>query len=404
MPLLSPRPADPSPTRRSRRDRVLIGLSLLTLLAACVSLGLFWKQWTGPGKRYYQQGLEYAGARRYDLAERAWRKGVEKDPQSWQCYERLGDLYTELARPPDAAEAYEAATKITPNNGTLFLKLMRTKKASGDVPGALAAAQRATALLPKNAEAAGEYGLLAAQKRQDLAAMGALRQSLDLDPSSVAYRLALVSLEIDNLDIARAERDLAPYLSGHPDDLQAHYFMAVILNQKPRTPENVRLGIDHAERALPFMLRDPHIYGLLGTLFLAAGRTAAAYRVFTEGYRVAPHYLPILRGLIDCSTRLGRTQQAAEAGSQLEKEAARLNEIEHLKNVLGFNHRDVASALKLARLNEEAGRQEQALGCYVQILRGVPHDQRIRRSLSAFLRRSGRPDMAQRVLRPDFVP
>ena len=406
---LKPRPqpkhiTPDAPPDNARRRRLLLAFSMLALIAACAYTGWSWKTWTSPGIYYYEKGMDYAAAKHYDLAEQAWVTGVHKDPKAWQCYEQLGAMYTEANHPAQAAYAYEAATKIMPSDGSLFLGLARARTAEGNSPAAYAAAKQAAALLPDSADAVGNYGLLASQAGHDMEALAALRRALALDPGSAKYLIAIVALEINNLDLTRAENDLTPYLKAHPEDYQAHYYMGVILNQKPRTPENVRLGIAQAELALPSMLHDPHGYNLIGQLFLADGRTEAAYRAFLEGYKISPHSQAMLHGLLDCDIRRGDTREAALIGSRLEQEATRDNQVEHLKHVLGFNHKDTRSMLELAHLYEETGRQQQAFALFVQSLHETPDDPRIRPAFSAFLLRSRQPGMAKQILRPDFIP
>jgi Tfp pilus assembly protein PilF len=385
---LSPRRADETRPRNTRRERIIAIVSITALVISCGYLGWSWKTANSPGTRAYEQGMEYASAKHYDLAEKAWRDGIRQDPKAWQCYERLGDLYTQLAHPADAAHAYEAAAKIMPTDGPLLLNLAKSEKAVGDVPKAYAAAKQAASLLPDSAEANGEYGLFAARQRHDQEALAALHRSLDLDATSPIYRLALVSLEIDSLDFVRAEADLTPYLTAHPNDAEAHYYKAIIVSQKPRTPQNIADGLTEAELALPYRHHSPQIYPLLANLFLAANRPVAAYRVLMEGYKATPHFVPILRALVACETRLGRSQEAAKMAVQLDQEEDHLNQIEHFKEILGFNHKDIASGLALARLEEEIGRSDKALNYYSLMHQEAPNDPRIQAAWAAFLQRN----------------
>ena len=394
----------PRSPRHVRRDRFLLISSVVVLVGVCGYLGWYWKNSNSPGTHYYEKGMEYLAAKHYDLAEDAWVTGVRKDPRAWQCYEQLGALYIQAKKPSQAAYAYEEATKIVPDNGDLFIGLERAHTEEGDLSRAYVAAKQAAALEPANVVAVGDYGLLASQTQHDMEGITALRRALELNPTSAQYRMALVSLEIAELDLVRAENDLTPYLSAHPDDWQAQYYMAVILNQKPRTPDNLRLGLMHAEKALPGMIHNPQIYNLLGLLFLASGRTQAAYRAFLEGYKISPHSKEMLHGLLDCDNRQGDTREAALVASYLDKEAANENQIEQLKHMLGFNHKDTGAALELAHLYEVTGKRQQAFNLFVQALHETPDDPRLRPAFSALLQRSGESAMAKQILKPDFNP
>ena len=402
-----PRPSGktpPAPHRNTKRDRLVLVVSTLALVAACAYIGWSWKTWTSPGMYYYEKGMDYAAAKHYDLAENAWVTGVRKDPKAWQCYEQLGAMYAEAKHPAQAALAYEAATKIEPKNGDLFLGLERARSAEGNLPAAFAAARQASVLLPDSEAAVGDYGLLGSKTSHDTEALVALRRALALAPGSAKYLIPMVSLEVAELDPTRAENDLAPYLKAHPEDYQGHYYMAVICNLKPRTPENLRLGIEQAELALPHMLHDPHGYSVIGDLFLAAGRPQAAYQAFMAGFKIDPHSQQMLHGLLYSDTRMGDTKEADLIAARLEQEAARDNQMEHLKHVLGFNHKDTAAVLELAKLYEGTERKRQTFDLFVQATREMPGNLEVRSAFSAFLLRSKQPAMAKQVLHTTFVP
>lgn len=390
--------------RNFRRDRLLLGFSAAALLLSCGYLGWSWKIWLNPGMRSYEQGMEYASAKHYNLAERAWQTGAANDPANWQCREKLGDLYTELRRFPEAAAQYTAAAKISPNNGDLFLGLERAQAASGNYNEAYDAAKQASALLPSSADAVGEFGLLAVRTHHDTEAIRALRQALALKPTSTDYLLALVAVETDNQNAAQAERDLAPFIATHSDNARANYYMALILNQKPRTPENIRLGLHYATLALPGMTHSPQIYHLLGLYLLAAGRTKDAYQTFLIGYQIAPHSPEMLHGLLECDARLGDEKESSLIATRLDQEETRNNEIEHLKHVLGFNHKDIGATLRLAQLEEAGGRQQDAVSLLAQALQQTPGDKQLHSALSALLIRIGRPDLAKLSLKPNVIP
>lgn len=392
-------PVKPSPPRRS----ILLAVCLLLIAAACVFLS--WRQATRPGTTHYLKGMEYASARQFEKAEQQWQLGVKEDPGSAECYEQLGILYTEVRRYADAEECYKKATANAPDRGALFLALARVQQTRDDLKSAAASAERAAQLLPENPEAMGEFGLLAARQKRRPVALAALRKAHELRPSDTRYLLALCNLEMDAMDMVQTERDLAPYMKAHPDDAQAAYMMAVIYNQKPRTPENVRTALDYARRAQPGMRSgDPRAFVLMGQLLLASNKPAEALRDYETAAKIAPQAEDVLHGLVDCYGRLGQTKKADTVAARLQAATARHDRISHLKHVMGFNHFDTTSGLELARLEDEDGNQKMALRYYMQLVRQSPKDPRARATLVAFLRRAGRPDMAQRAAQPDFIP
>jgi Flp pilus assembly protein TadD len=71
---------------------------------------------------------------------------------------------------------------------------------------------------------------------------------------------------------------------------------------------------------------------------------------------------------------------------------------------MGYNHRDTASGLELARLVERDGRLTQARAYYEQLVRQAPGDARLRSALAGFYQRMGWRQKAERAREPSFVP
>src|SRR5262249_55208895 len=138
-----------------------------------------------------------------------------------------------------------------------------------------------------------------------------LRRAHALRPQDRQYFMAMVDTELDSLEFAGVERDLIPYLRAHPEDAEACYLMAVVLNQKPRTTANLKAGIAIAERALAGMPRDVRAHTLRGQFYRDAGRPREALKVYMAGLKVAPSAEGVLRGLMDCYRRLEEPAQVS---------------------------------------------------------------------------------------------
>ncbi|MBV9851725.1 MAG: tetratricopeptide repeat protein [Armatimonadetes bacterium] len=399
-PLPARSPATPPP----RASRLRPGPAIAALIVALGYGGWSWHEYERPGRVHERRGVEDAAAGRFHEAERQWRQGVREDPTFPGCYEHLGDLYQQVRDYPDAAADFQAAARLNPRDGTLFLRLARAQQSAGDLPAAAASAQRAAQLRPDDGEALGLYGMLEGKGKHMPQALAALRRARQLRPDDRDDLLALVNLEMDVPDMDAAERDLTPWLKAHPDDAEACYFMAVIYNQKPRTPDNLQAGIGYAERALAGMARDPRPYALLGQLYLDVNRPQDALRTFQIAAQLLPNDEGVLHGLVGCYTRLGQSRQAAAAAARLQTETARHDRIAHLQEVMRFNHADVASGLELARLEEEDGDLRQAQQYYVALVQTASRDPRTHAALAAFLRRIGRPELAKQAARLDFTP
>ena len=377
---------------------------LLLAAGTGVSLFLFWRQWAAPGRRHYVRGMELAAAQDFPGAEQEWLRGTREDPQAPQCFERLGELYQNTNRFDQAAIYLADAAKLDASNGELFLSLSRVQQSLRQNQDALLAAKRAAELLPTNADAQEQYGLLAERQRQRPEARAALERAHKLKPADEAYTRALIHAEMNQTDFAAAERDLLPLLATNPKDAQACYLMAVIYNQKPRTPANLSQALTYARRAMPNMVRDTRGYLLLGNLYLETQNTPRALLVFTRGYVAHPEAEGILRGLVDCYRRMKDVKQAAKFADALQVETTRHNRIKHLEQVMGFNHFDTRSGLELAKLEAEDGNLPKALVYYRQLLRQSPKDEGVRHALVAFLRQAGQNDLAAQTARPDYIP
>jgi tetratricopeptide (TPR) repeat protein len=394
----------PSGARSLLCTRLLAGILILAGSAAAVFLVVFWRETARPGMRHYLRGMELMTARYPLEARREWLRGIQEDPTEYHCYEQLGDYLSAVGQFSEAVECYELACHLAPRNGSLFSRLATAERRRGRRQQAMTAARRAAELMPEDADAAGEYGLLLAESRNRPAALAMLRRAHRLRPTDRRYFLALVNTELDSLEFAGVEQDLAPYLRAHPQDADACYLMAVVYNQKPRTPANLSSAIDFGERALAGMAEDVRACTLLGQLYLDAGRPRDALRVFTAGRRAAPTAEGILRGLADCYTQLGDRSAAAAVNAEFQKVLARRDRIVHLTHVMGFNHHDTTAGLELARLVEVDGRLTQARAYYEQLVRQAPSDPRPRHALAGFYKRMGELDRARQALQPTFTP
>ena len=323
-------------------------------------------------------------------AEQEWLAGVREDPGFPDNHAQLGDLYSALGRFPEAAAHYQAATRLTPNDGALFLRLAGAEEAAGDLKATLDAAGKAAALQPEDAGVVGDYGIRAAKFNQPMRALSPLKRAHALAPDNADVLIYLVRVELQLHDIAGAERTLTPFVQRHPDNAEACYLMASLLNQKPLTPDTLRMALDYAHRAHRAAPDNAEASVLLGQLCLAAGNAVDALAAFRQAQAVTPHSLAALHGLLACYSRLHRTALAERASADLTAEAARRAQMARISDRLTAAPADTTAALTLAHFREENGELLLALGYYQQALHHAPQDPRARAALADFLRRTGR--------------
>lgn len=399
-----PASAPPLTPHKKPPARLWRALGLALLLAACAASFWYWRQYARPGASHDRQAQQDAAEGRPGDAEREWLQGIREDASYAPCYVHLGDLYMQARRFPDAVTEYNAAAKLAPGDGMLFLQLNRADLAVHDVRGAEAAAKRAADLLPDNADAAGLYGLLEVQQKNNPAALAPLRRAHHLRPSDRDYLLALVPIEIEDVAFAQAQSDLAPYLQAHPTDYWACHLMAVIFELKSHDPADWKTALAYEQRAAAGLPGDPRVYLTLGDLYLDLDRPADALSAFQTGQRLLPNSEAMWHGLVGSYSRLGEKRQAAAATLALQRLAARHQRITYLQEQMILRPADAVPGLALARLEEEDGDDGAARSILMDLLRQAPHDPRPHRALADFYQRRGRPRLAQQAARLDYMP
>ena len=98
-------------------------------------------------------GEIYLARRRYDEAEAAYKKVVAQSPDDLLAWFNLGGMYVLEDRWDDAVAAFRKARDLRPGDARVQIVLARALLKTGDLDGALQAAQAAAKLAPKMVEA-----------------------------------------------------------------------------------------------------------------------------------------------------------------------------------------------------------------------------------------------------------
>ena len=401
---LAPSPVPTSAPRRKPIRQAIVAFCLIAGLAAAGYNLWDWHQSSRPGMAHYLKGMDYASEHQIEQAKKEWLQGIQEDPKFPQCWVQLGDFYAQAHQYPQATRCYQEASKLLPGDGDVFLHLAQMEQALGDTQGAAAAAGRATVLYPNDGQAQALLGNLEGALNNRPLGLAAMRRAHQLLPDAPDIVHELTRQEINAHDSVGAERDLAAYAQAHPQDAEADYLMALIATEKPPTPENLRAGLDYAQRAYAVQPQDLRIIGILGQLYLNAGQPAQALPIYLAGNRIDPSSEDMMRGLVTSYTRLGRMKEADSQAAELRQASLRHEEITRLIFVVKANPQDIPSGLRLAQLQEADGELHPAQFEYERLVRHCPHDPRTHPALASFLRRVGRPDLAAQAERPDFVP
>src|SRR6185503_828538 len=89
-------------------------------------------------------------AGRVAAAEGTYQRAIALRPQYWASYVRLGTFYREQGRYAEAAQRYELATRLTPDNARIYYILcgLYGTGSVGRYDDALAACRKSAALMP----------------------------------------------------------------------------------------------------------------------------------------------------------------------------------------------------------------------------------------------------------------
>lgn len=155
----------------------------------------------------YQQGTQDFRQGDYQAAAQAFEQALKLDPQNAEIHSSLGVAYLKLGDRPKAMAALNQAIQLNPRQVSPYLNRGAVRMAAGDAKGAIADLQQAIKLAPQKANAyvslCGIYSRSQAQQQ----ALNACNQAIQLDgnnPSAYLNR-AEVYLRLQNQSAAIAD-------------------------------------------------------------------------------------------------------------------------------------------------------------------------------------------------------
>jgi tetratricopeptide (TPR) repeat protein len=230
-----------------------------------------------------------------------------------------------------------------PEDPLAYLQLAYLQRARGDLPAAIAAARKAVALRPDNAESVSilgvylnetgraaevlrllepyvtgpepdldvltAYGMALAALGRRSDALRAFERARAVDPSSAMVRVNIGTVYLMDDDLDQAGRSFQAALEIDPGVARAHNSLGVIAAREGRTEE----AIAHWKRAVALDARDYQTLFNLGSVLHRQGRTQEA-RGYLEAYlRVAPPSLEA-RDIARVRAWLGQPPPGARSG------------------------------------------------------------------------------------------
>lgn len=223
-------------------------------------------------------GLIDAGTGQYDQAAQEYQKAIQLDPGSERAYVGLADAYTKLNRLADAENTWRQAVAANPNSvfvcerlGIFYLQQAQYAKAAGLF-------EKAISLAPESYIDYSNLGAADVYLGNYASAIAAFQQSLRLRPAAGAY---------SNLGTA--------------------YYQA----------RNFAQAAHNYELALHYNLRDPDMWGNLGSAYHFSGQQSKAldaYRkqlsLLNDELKINPRDAELQGEIASCDAALGDKPQA----------------------------------------------------------------------------------------------
>jgi tetratricopeptide (TPR) repeat protein len=168
----------------------------------------------------------------------AARARVDRDPTA-PAWVALGQAYLQAQNKHnnDAFIAFRQALRLDSHNAEAMGGLAEAELRLGDAQDALVWANRTLAVTADDPAAIGVRGRARLAEGDAPEALPDLERALDLDPSLLEARLALITayLELHKTDQAQAEA--VQTVARFPEEARGHYAYAAILDARSRWPE-----------------------------------------------------------------------------------------------------------------------------------------------------------------------
>ncbi len=250
----------------------------------------------------------------FAAAEPLLKKALERAPNNYQAWFDLGFVLNRLGRTDDSIHAYRQSVAAKPDvfesNLNLGLMLARSnspeaeqflRAATGLKPTdhpeegqarawlalghvlesrkpdeALAAYQKAAALLPKDPEPHLSAGLLRERQKDFVGAEAEYRQVLALDPRSTEAAIGLANLYMKSGQITKAEPLLRQLAADRPDDADIHLQLGRVMAAQGKEDD----AIAELQTALKLSPNDSEAQRDLADLLTQSGKLADAEKVY----------------------------------------------------------------------------------------------------------------------------
>lgn len=285
---------------------------------------------------------------------RLWRDTVRKSPEKARPWNNLAGSYEARGRTRPAAEAYQQAARVDPENFISQVNLSRLYLSAGEPNRARAAAELAVSLKPQNPWAWLTMGNVENAAGNYQAAQQWFQRVWDkrvADPG-LLEKLAEGFLDADRPDLAQAVADRVHYLfPGRPGN---HLLSGNIFFHQGR----YRAAADQYEQELS---RDPDSTAALNNLgmaWLRLGRPERAREVLARALELNPGEVVLLVNLCEAEAALGRLGPAED----------------YCRQAATLSPSFYPAWKNLAEIYVQQGRKTEAAAALTQVRRLAPQD------------------------------
>lgn len=327
---------------------------------------------------HYNIGIAAYQLRRYDVAERHFKRTTELQPDYTTSWKSLGMTYEARGLPEHAIRAYSESLKREPDDLPTRLKRAYLYQRVENLDAALADFQHIAKVYPRNTDAHIGAGLILMRKARYEEAIVHLGAALSLlSPSDPLYLEVLTEIGHCNLSLkqyGKAREQFAQVLKLMPKNARAYEGQLQVL-----------LAQEAEAEILPFLRNwatqlpdDPRPLLQIARIYERNRNPRLAEEEYKQLLQKFPKQTEFVREYAQFLTRQGRVQEAATLYDQL----------------LGDAPNEVFALLGKARIAERNNDAAQALELYQRVLAQNPDHEMALLGAAAMYRRLEQPEAA----------
>ncbi len=172
-----------------------------------------------------------------DMAEKAYKKAIEKDNYYNPARINLASLYYNQKRFPEAQALFEKVIEQEPDYGQAYYSLGLLLAEQNKMEDAAKYLKQAVAKIDYNDRVAYNYGLVLQNLGKNQEAEKAFKKGLQINPNSVANLYALGYLKFQQKNFKEAEQFIQKLIAIDPNNAQYQQMLSAIrMNQKTQNP------------------------------------------------------------------------------------------------------------------------------------------------------------------------